>query len=136
MALCDSRSVHPYDLIAADRIVPDKVGEVYYLTYNPNHQWFWLEKQNPSEPYAFVMYDTKGGDHARCEYSLAVHSLELIASSLPTRVVCQPKCSQRRTPSEINRNSLNRYHQRLIGPSYVVIYVQVIQRVFCHKMGH
>ncbi|KAL5323981.1 hypothetical protein ACEPPN_008524 [Leptodophora sp. 'Broadleaf-Isolate-01'] len=65
LALCDSRSVNPEDLVAADRIIPDRVGEVYYLTYNPNHQWFWLEKQTPSEPYAFVMYDTKGGDHAR-----------------------------------------------------------------------
>lgn len=28
---------------------------------------FWLEKQTPSEPFAFTMYDTKGGTHARCE---------------------------------------------------------------------
>jgi len=54
--------------VAADRIIPDRVGEVYYLTHNPNHKWFWLEKQTPAEPYAFVMYDTKGGDHARCEF--------------------------------------------------------------------
>jgi hypothetical protein len=40
LALCDSRSVSPEDLIAADRIVPDRVGEVYYLTYNPNHKWY------------------------------------------------------------------------------------------------
>lgn len=39
LALCDSRSVVPEDLIAADRIVPDRIGEVYYLTYNPNHKW-------------------------------------------------------------------------------------------------
>lgn len=85
LALCDSRSVHPHDLIAADRIIPNNVGEVYYLTYNPNHKWygdsfsralgiiltmkcrFWLEKQTPSEPFAFVMYDTKFGSHGRCE---------------------------------------------------------------------
>jgi hypothetical protein len=40
LALCDSRSVVPEDLVAADRIVPDRVGEVYYLTYNPNHKWY------------------------------------------------------------------------------------------------
>ncbi|KIM96915.1 hypothetical protein OIDMADRAFT_20682 [Oidiodendron maius Zn] len=65
LALCDSRSVDPEDLVATDRIIPDRVGEVYYLTYNPNHKWFWLEKQTPSEPFAFVMYDTKAGSHAR-----------------------------------------------------------------------
>lgn len=65
LALCDSRSVHPSDLVEADRIIPNKVGEVYYLKYNPNHEWYWLSHQTNAEPYAFVMYDTKGGDHAR-----------------------------------------------------------------------
>ncbi|KAH7416709.1 hypothetical protein BKA64DRAFT_701491 [Cadophora sp. MPI-SDFR-AT-0126] len=65
LALCDSRSVDPDDLVAADRIIPGRVGEVYYLTYNPRHEWFWLEKQTPSEPFIFVMYDTKAGNHAR-----------------------------------------------------------------------
>jgi hypothetical protein len=69
LALCDSRSVDPADLVAADRIIPNNVGEVYYLTYNPNHKWYWLEKQTQFEIYAFLAYDTKSGDHARCEYS-------------------------------------------------------------------
>jgi hypothetical protein len=69
LALCDSRSVDPKDLMAADRVVPDKVGEVYYLTHNPKHRWYWLEKQTPLEPFAFVMYDTKAGNHARCKFN-------------------------------------------------------------------
>jgi hypothetical protein len=68
LALCDSRSVAPGDLMAADRIIPNAVGEVYYLTHNPKHRWYWLEKQTPSEPFAFVMYDTKAGSHARCKF--------------------------------------------------------------------
>ncbi|MCJ1435136.1 hypothetical protein MMC27_004506 [Xylographa pallens] len=40
LALCDSRSVKPEDLIEADRIIPDRVGEVYYLKYNKDHHWF------------------------------------------------------------------------------------------------
>ena len=52
LALCDSRSVGPVDLVA---IIPAHVGEVYYLTHNPKHKWFWLEKQTPLEPFAFVM---------------------------------------------------------------------------------
>ncbi|KAH6690761.1 hypothetical protein BKA61DRAFT_715482 [Leptodontidium sp. MPI-SDFR-AT-0119] len=65
LAFCDSRSVDPGDLVAADRIIPGNVGEVYYLTYNPKHSWYWLEKQTPEEPLIFVMYDTKAGPHAR-----------------------------------------------------------------------
>ncbi|KAG4441814.1 hypothetical protein IFR05_002678 [Cadophora sp. M221] len=65
LALCDSRSVDPKDLIAADRVIPSLTGEVYSLTYNANHNWFWLEKQTLAEPFIFVMYDTKCGPHAR-----------------------------------------------------------------------
>ncbi|KAK0118546.1 hypothetical protein ONS95_007434 [Cadophora gregata] len=65
LAFCDSRSVDPSDLVAADRIIPENVGEVYYLTYNPKHQWYWLEEQTPEEPLIFVMYDTKDGPHGR-----------------------------------------------------------------------
>jgi hypothetical protein len=40
LALCDSRSVAETDLMPTDRLVPDRVGEVYYLKYNPKHRWF------------------------------------------------------------------------------------------------
>jgi hypothetical protein len=40
LALCQSRSIDPHDLVPADRIIPDRVGEVYYLTYNLNHRWY------------------------------------------------------------------------------------------------
>jgi hypothetical protein len=37
--MCDSRSIDPEDLIAADRILPDRVGEVYYLRHNKWQRW-------------------------------------------------------------------------------------------------
>ena len=40
LALCDSRSVGENDLVPTDRLVPDRVGEVYYLKFNPKHRWF------------------------------------------------------------------------------------------------
>lgn len=67
LALCDGLSVALEDLVPTDRIVPDRVGEVYFVKFNPHHQWYWLEKQTSSEPYVFVMYDTKAGPHARCK---------------------------------------------------------------------
>jgi hypothetical protein len=39
LALCDSRTVDLKDLVPADRIIPDRVGEVYYLNHNPKHKW-------------------------------------------------------------------------------------------------
>jgi hypothetical protein len=83
LAICDSRTVHPEELIPADRILPDRIGEVYYLQYAPHQQWqvsdtffnrktnqirYWLEKQTKSEPFIFLMYDTQHRkDTARCE---------------------------------------------------------------------
>jgi hypothetical protein len=43
LALCDSRSVDPEDLVPADRVAPGRFGEVYYLTHNPNHKWYGLK---------------------------------------------------------------------------------------------
>jgi hypothetical protein len=40
LALCDSRTINPDDFMPADRIIPDRVGEVYYLTHNKNHRWY------------------------------------------------------------------------------------------------
>jgi hypothetical protein len=65
LALCNSRSVNPSDLVESDRVIPNKSGEVYYLKYNPQHEWYWLSEQSPSEPFVFVMYDTKDGEHSR-----------------------------------------------------------------------
>ena len=65
LALCDSRSVDPDDLVATVRIIPNAVGEVYYLTFISKHTWFWLEDQTPLEPFAFAMYVTKAGSHDR-----------------------------------------------------------------------
>ncbi|RDW76974.1 hypothetical protein BP6252_05027 [Coleophoma cylindrospora] len=69
LALCDARTVAPDDFVAADRIIPDRVGEVYYLTYNGDHRWCYLSKQSPNEPYLFIMYDTAPGNNARCKFN-------------------------------------------------------------------
>lgn len=39
LALCDSSTVEPDDLMPADRILPDRIGEVYYLRQNAEQQW-------------------------------------------------------------------------------------------------
>jgi hypothetical protein len=39
LALCDSRSVDSADLIPCDRVMRNRVGEVYYLRYSPGHEW-------------------------------------------------------------------------------------------------
>jgi len=84
LAFCDSRSIDKEDLMPTDRILPDRVGEVYYLQYNPHQQWcarspscsqpqlivgrFWIDRQRNDEMAIFLAYDTDRKDNgARCE---------------------------------------------------------------------
>jgi hypothetical protein len=43
---------------------------------------YWLSGQTSKEPFVFVMYDTKGGEHARCEEM--ARSLSRPYTDLPT----------------------------------------------------
>jgi len=58
LAFCDKRSVDYEDLVAADRVIPEYAGEIYYLKYNPDHRWYWLSKQTPDEVFMFTSYDS------------------------------------------------------------------------------
>ncbi|PGH12273.1 hypothetical protein AJ80_06787 [Polytolypa hystricis UAMH7299] len=39
LAVCDFRSIDKDDLIACDRVIPTRAGEVYYLRYNSGQRW-------------------------------------------------------------------------------------------------
>lgn len=65
LAICDSRSVDPQDLIAAERRHEDRVGEIYQLTHNPDHRWFYFPKMNRDEALVFKVYDSETDGRAR-----------------------------------------------------------------------
>jgi len=65
LALCDFQSIDKEDLIACDRVIPIRAGEVYYLRHNPKQQWYWMEFMTSEEPFLFIMYDSAPGDQAR-----------------------------------------------------------------------
>ncbi|TAQ87153.1 hypothetical protein B7494_g4531 [Chlorociboria aeruginascens] len=76
LAFCDFRSVHREDLIACDRVIPTRAGEVYYLKYKPEHHWCWLEHMTPEEPLLFIMWDSAPGPQARFQNPHANESAE------------------------------------------------------------
>ena len=69
LAVCDYRSMDPEDLVAADRVLPDKVGEVYYIRHNLEQKWHWIEHQTSGECWIMMMYDTKKGRQAKCKFA-------------------------------------------------------------------
>lgn len=62
LALIDPRSIGEADVMAADRISPLSIGEVYYLKYNPDYRWYWLKHQSSDEVAIFVQWDSLSQD--------------------------------------------------------------------------
>lgn len=49
LALADASSVAPDDLVATDQVFPDRVGEIYHLTYNPSQRWYYVPQMTTDE---------------------------------------------------------------------------------------
>ena len=65
LAVCDAQSIAPADLVATDLIYRDRIGEVYSLTYNPRHRWFYYPTMTPSEVLLIKTYDSLEDGRAR-----------------------------------------------------------------------
>jgi hypothetical protein len=52
-------SIRSWDLLEIDRVTEEWAGEIYFLEYNPAHEWRWLSKQTHSETCAFVIFDSR-----------------------------------------------------------------------------
>ncbi|KAI0684924.1 hypothetical protein BC835DRAFT_1421791 [Cytidiella melzeri] len=67
-----------HDLVPSRLIYPDKEGAVYMVKYNPQHRWYYLSDQTPSEVTLIKCYDSEV-DKAR----LTPHSAFPDASASP-----------------------------------------------------
>lgn len=65
LAMCDAQSIAKEDLIPTVRPHPDRLGETYHLTYNPDHRFFYYPDMQPDEAIIFKCYDSKQDGRAR-----------------------------------------------------------------------
>lgn len=65
LALCDARSVAPEDLVVSALIYPDRRGEVYRLTFSPQHRWFYFPDMRVEELVFIKCYDSLEDGRAR-----------------------------------------------------------------------
>lgn len=49
LALADASTIAPADLVATDQVFPDRVGEIYHLTYDPRQRWYFAPEMTPDE---------------------------------------------------------------------------------------
>jgi hypothetical protein len=58
LALCDAQSVAPGDLVAADLVYRDRIGENYLMRYRPGHRWFYVPEMRADEVLLLKCYDS------------------------------------------------------------------------------
>jgi hypothetical protein len=61
LAVCDSRTAHALDLVAADIVYPTRTGEIFEVLYNPSHAWTYFHEMQFDEVLMFKQYDSLEG---------------------------------------------------------------------------
>jgi len=65
LTLCDAESLSEENLIASDLKYPDRTGETYAITYNPNQRYYYFPKMQADEAVLIRCYDSAPHGAAR-----------------------------------------------------------------------
>jgi len=65
LAVCDAISLADGDLVAQDLIYRDRKGEIYGLTYNPAHRWYYAPGMQADEALLLKCFDSARDGRAR-----------------------------------------------------------------------
>jgi len=65
LAMCDAGSLATGDLVPQDLIYRDRTGEIYGLTYNPAHRWYYAPAMQANEALLLKCFDSQTDGRAR-----------------------------------------------------------------------
>ena len=65
LAIADARTIGATEMIPSKRVYPNRVGEVYHCTFNPEHRWYYFPKMQRNEAMVFKCYDSLRDGRAR-----------------------------------------------------------------------
>jgi hypothetical protein len=65
LAIADGRTIGREELVPSARVYPDRVGEVYHITHNPDHRWYYFPNMQRNEAIVFKCYDSNTDGRAR-----------------------------------------------------------------------
>jgi hypothetical protein len=65
LAIASATSLAPDDLVVSERRYPNRVGQTYAITYNPEHRWYWFPRMRRDEAIVFKVYDSLKDGRAR-----------------------------------------------------------------------
>src|SRR5262249_57214804 len=66
LAICDARSISPSDFLISERRYPNRIGQTYAITYNPQHRWYYLPRMRREEALVFKVFDSAKDARAPC----------------------------------------------------------------------
>lgn len=65
LAVCDAQSISQGHFVATDLKYPDRTGEVYSVSYQPGHRWYYVSDMQPDEALLLKCYDSRTDGTAR-----------------------------------------------------------------------
>lgn len=65
LALCDAETLESENLVASELRYPDRIGETYAVTYNPNQRWYYFSRMQPDEALLIRCFDSARSGPAR-----------------------------------------------------------------------
>ncbi len=65
LALLDAQSIATGDLVKAELIYEDRIGEIYHVAHNPDHLWFYFPDMGADEAVLIKGYDSATDGRAR-----------------------------------------------------------------------
>ena len=65
LAICDAQTVRPETLVVNERHYPDRVGQTYAITHDPDQRWYWFPRMRPDEALVFKVYESLRDGRAR-----------------------------------------------------------------------
>jgi hypothetical protein len=83
LAVCDAGSVAARDFVATDLVYRDRTGEVYMVTHDPRHRWFYASAMEPREALLLKCYDSARDGRARFAPHTAFEDPTAPADKLP-----------------------------------------------------
>lgn len=83
LAVCDSSTLAPEDLMASDLIYPDRVTETYSVAYSPGHRWYYYPGMQRNEALVFKGFDSDRSAKARFTPHTAFNDTTAPADRLP-----------------------------------------------------
>ena len=83
IALLDARSIAPDDLIATERRAKDRIGEVQHVTFNPDHLWYYIPRQEANETVLIKCYDSETDGRSRFAAHTAIDDPNTPADARP-----------------------------------------------------